>query len=482
VSGGADSVALLLLLLELQKELGIALSVVHFNHKLRGRAADADEKFVAKLAEKHGLTLYVARGDVARRAQRQKRNLEDAARRSRYEFFAELMNAGKLDKIAVAHTADDQAETVLAHILRGTGLAGLAGIYPTADFVVRPLLGTRRAELRAYLRSRKQVWREDATNLDLTKTRARIRKKLLPLLEKQFQPAVVDHLCTLAALARDDEALLNTIIGEAYRKSVQRTGAGLRIATSMLLHFGEEKRTNAKGPESTDEQKRHADALRAMSARLVRRVVQRIKIREGQLSSFHVNAVLDLAKYGGNGTSLELPGRVDVRRENDSLIFCVRQESRGVRGAPSKAFEYEIDGIDQSYEISVRELSCVFRFTVIDWPSKRGDTKSIESVLDRDALQFPLLLRNWRPGDKLHPFGHQGTQKLKRLLNKQHVSRWERDGWPVLTSGGRLAWAKGLPVASEFAVREGTRRGLVITEEPVLSVVEHLVPPRTLTG
>src|ERR1700738_29336 len=182
VSGGADSVGLLLLMLELRKKLGIVPSVVHLNHKLRGRASDKDEEFVAKLAAKHKLPLHTERIDVALSAKRARSNLEDSARRARYGFFLRLVERGDVDKVAVAHTADDQAETVLAHILRGTGLAGLGGIHPVAGHVMRPLLEVRRAELRAYLRAKKQAWREDATNRDVTRTRARIRRKLIPLL------------------------------------------------------------------------------------------------------------------------------------------------------------------------------------------------------------------------------------------------------------------------------------------------------------
>src|SRR5437763_15089434 len=181
VSGGADSVALLLLLLELREKLGFVLSVVHFNHKLRGEASDAHETFVAKLAAKHGLEFHSASADVAKKAKKERANIEDAARRARYDYFRSLVDSGVCSRIAVAHTADDQGETVLAHILRGTGLAGLGGIHPVADAVFRPLLGIRRAELRAYLRRKKQNWREDTTNRDTKRLRARIRKNLLPL-------------------------------------------------------------------------------------------------------------------------------------------------------------------------------------------------------------------------------------------------------------------------------------------------------------
>src|SRR4029077_5616480 len=238
VSGGADSVALLLLLAELRKQLGIVLSVVHFNHKLRGKDSDADEKFAGKLAEKYGFVFHAGRADIAAKAKSRKGNLEDTARRARYDFFARLVEDGRVDKVAVAHTADDQAETVLAHILRGTGLAGLGGIHPTVGHVVRPLLGERRAELRAYLRSKKQTWREDATNRDTTRMRARIRKKLLPILEKQFQSAVVQHLSSLADLARDDEAFLN-MFAEArlniiFEQAHLRDGADLNADCARI--------------------------------------------------------------------------------------------------------------------------------------------------------------------------------------------------------------------------------------------------------
>src|SRR5271169_3966599 len=182
VSGGADSVGLLLLLLGLRDSLGIVLSIAHVNHKLRGGASDADEKFVRRLAAKHGLEFYGESVDVVARAKREKANLEDTGRRARYEFFARLVAEGKVDVVAVAHTADDQAETVLAHILRGTGLAGLGGIHPITGAIVRPLLEARRADLRRFLKLCKQTWREDATNRDTSKTRARIRKTLIPAL------------------------------------------------------------------------------------------------------------------------------------------------------------------------------------------------------------------------------------------------------------------------------------------------------------
>jgi tRNA(Ile)-lysidine synthase len=463
VSGGADSVALLLLLLELRRRLGVVLSVIHFNHKLRGAASDADEKFVAKLAGEYGVEFYVEHKDVAGRAKREKANLEDAGRRARYEFFAKLVEEGHVARVAVAHTADDQAETVLAHILRGTGLAGLGGIHPVTEHVVRPLIEMRRAELRAYLKSRGQTWREDATNRDTTRMRARIRKKLLPLLEKHFQPAVVSHLSSIADLAREDEAFLNLLTrkraAEIFEKGADAAGVSIE---ELLAPLHQEKFTTERAEEKKNEE------TRALSKRLVRWIVKEGKSRAGQLNAEHVEAVLKLAEHGENGKSVPLPGGMEVRRERDALVF---RTSTSAKRDHSRQYEQKIDidggsGAGQAL-VPVLSLGCVFRFTMIDWPAKRVETSETGPVLDRDTLRFPLVLRNWRPGDKLQPQGHCNAHKLKRLLNEKHISRWERDGWPVLTSGGVLAWARGFPVAAEFAASERTRAGIVIAEQPL---------------
>jgi tRNA(Ile)-lysidine synthase len=460
VSGGADSVALLLLLLELRKQLGIVLSVAHFNHKLRGKDSDGDERFAAKLAAKYGLALHSEHADVAAKAKRDKANLEDTARRARYEFFSTLVQGGHLDKVAVAHTADDQAETVLAHILRGTGLAGLGGIHPQVGHVVRPLLGVRRAELRAYLRSKKQTWREDATNRDTKRLRARIRKILMPILETRFQPAVVEHLATLAELAREDEAFFDVLVKEQIHKLVDATPGSARLSIEELLGYGKTKDFTTEGTENTEKNL-------AVGGRILRRIVGELKPREGQLNAGHVRSILELAERAENGKRLPLPGGVEVRREHDSLIFCSGDSVGKTNSGKPREFERAINLDGTTADVSVPELGCVFRFRVIDWPAKRGDTIDREFVLDCDALQSPLVLRNWRPGDKLRPCGHRSAHKLKRLLSKKGLSGPEREGWPILTSRGIPVWARGFPVAAEFAASEKTRAGIVITEEAI---------------
>jgi tRNA(Ile)-lysidine synthase len=466
VSGGADSVGLLRVLCELQEKLGIVVSVVHFNHELRGKASDADEKFVEKLAARLGVEFIAGRENIREKAKREKANLEDAARRARYAFFARLVNEGKVDCVAIAHTMDDQAETVLGHILRGTGLAGLGGIHPETGVVIRPLLGVRREELRAYLKLREQSWREDATNRDMTRLRARVRKKLLPLLEKQFQPRVVEHLANLAELAREDESLLEKLAGEWIKKAIEKNGEESRIAIDKFFWCGGEKRDTADSKDLNGGDNKKS-VSRAFAKRVVRKIVEELKAHAGELGAQHVEAVLRLADEGQNGKGLELPGGVEARRERDALIFSARRSTEK-RASPLPARQYEYDLKLEKTDTTVRvvELECEFRLRVIDWPAKRGETKGVGAVLDRDRLQLPLVLRNWKPGDRLHAAGHRGAHKLKRLLNEKHVSRWERDGWPVLTSEGTIVWARGFPVAAKYAVDERTKTGIVIVEEP----------------
>ena len=465
VSGGADSVALLLLLLELRKELGIVLSVVHFNHKLRGRASDADEKFVANLTAKHKLEFHSSSADIAKKAKKERANLEDAARRARYDYFRSLVDSGACTSIAVAHSADDQAETVLAHLLRGTGLAGLGGIHPLSGPIFRPLLTVRRAALRTYLRRKKQGWREDATNRDTTRMRARIRKMLLPLMEKQFQPAIVEHLASLANLARADEAFLDALLEQRMATAVTERQGEVHVALADLFVAQPAKGFNPESKGSTEKtDKNHGSA--AMSRRMVRGIVERLKKRSGQLSVSHVEAVLELARAGRNGSSLSLPGSIEVRKDREALVFRAMQnaETNRARKTP-REFSYSIDLSHGAQDVRVPELGCVFRFRVIDWPSAREENDKREMVLDPERLRSPLVLRNWRPGDRLRTSGHQNAHKLKRLLNEKHISRWEREGWPVLTSGGVLVWARGLAVATDFAADERTRSGIVIAEE-----------------
>jgi tRNA(Ile)-lysidine synthase len=445
VSGGADSVALLHALLEWREKSGIVLSVAHFNHKLRGKASEADERFVRRLARQHELEFFVAHEDIAARAKRERGNVEEVARKARYAFFEKLVHEERIAKVAVAHTADDQAETVLAHILRGTGLAGLGGIHPQSGVVFRPLLGVRREALRRYLRLKHQGWREDATNLDSRRMRARIRQKLLPLLERSFQPAVVEHLCQLSELAREDEKYLDALAREWQKRLAQKFPQEVRLPRSEFLA-----------------------GQTALKARVLRQIVESVKPRGGQLSAGHVAGILRLAAQNDSGKALQLPGGVEVRRDRDTL----RLRAAGIPAHREQAeagprdYSEEVHLHSGRAEVHLVELSYELHFRVIDWPREGRETIETGAVLDRARLRVPLVVRNWRPGDAMRPLGHQKRHKLARLLNEKAVSRWEKKTWPVLTSGGELAWVRGLPVSAELAAGAKTRKAVLITEEP----------------
>ena len=465
VSGGADSVALLLMLVAIKKKLGITLCVLHFNHKLRGSAADGDEKFVSGLAGKFKLPFYSAGAAVKAIAKNDKANVEATARRLRYAFFSECASEHNLDKIAVAHTADDQAETVLAHILRGSGLTGLGGIHARVEKIVRPLLAVSRADLRLYLKTHKQTWREDATNRDTTKMRARIRKKLIPLLKKEFQPRIVEHLASLANHSRQDDALLNDLADERLRASLEIIPGGASIRIEDLLPCNVQENVLAWMEQA---------ASTGLSGRLVRLIVSRVKRAHvgntknnsavGEFSALHVRQVLELARSGKTGSSLPLPGNIEVRRHRDALVFCVKEAAT----LSGREYEYKIDSLPELKSIRVPELGCVFRFTMIDWHGQRGETRLSGEVLDEARLNFPLTLRSWRYGDRFCVTGHSKPEKLKRLFNEKGIDRWQRAGWPVVVTGKDLAWSRSFGASAKFAAHDGTKTGIVIVEEKSL--------------
>ena len=307
-----------------------------------------------------------------------------------------------------------------------------------------------------------------------SRTRARIRKRLLPLLEKQFQSGVVEHLCSLAEFAREDEEFLELLAREHCEALARRTKIDGRISVRDLLQPIKGQKLYTGGTESTEDTEKKNQA--ALTKRMLRRLIEERKSGTGQITRQHIAAVLELARHGENGKAVQLPGGVDVRREQNEVVFCTNSsrpalrtsEKRGKQRSSAAEYEYKIDFTNTrngDVSLSVPQVQCVFRLRVIDWPAKRGETRESGAVLDRDRLRLPLVLRNWRFGDKLQPAGHQKAHKLKRLLNEKRISRWERDGWPVLTSGGVLAWARGFPVAAEFAANEGTRTGILIAEE-----------------
>lgn len=461
VSGGADSVALLRLLEELREGLGVTLCVAHFNHQLRGKESDADEKFVESLARQRGIEFLVGGNNVAAAAKQHGWNLEDAARRLRYGFFSDVVARGDATRVATAHTADDQAETVLARLIRGTGLKGLSAIYPVRGTIIRPLLEMRRKDLRDYLSSIHQEWREDASNADTRRLRARVRGQLLPQIEMNFSPAIVNTLGGLASLARDDERFWQLLVQERCNCIVNRAEGENRILVRDILWPMGSVRVHDTG-ESIG-----PNPFRALTQRIIRQLFADIS-KEGELSRKHVEQVIQLAETGSSGSHVELPGGARVHKEFDHLIFTGAGSTRlgEARPSPMTTYAYAVDVPKRgSTTITVAELGKRFRLKVIDWSMRERETNRGGVVLDAERLRPPVILRSWKPGDAYLPSGRRQKRKLSRMLVAGRIAGTLRSLWPVLTSEGRIAWADRMPPAEEFRTSEATRTGLWILED-----------------
>ena len=466
VSGGADSVALLRLLLELRDELGLVLSVAHVHHHIRGAEADADQEFVAELARSDGLLLHTFSVNTPAYSAEHKLSLEAAARQLRYQCFQRLLSEGTLDKIATAHTLDDQAETVLLRLARGTGITGLAGIYPKwsvasgqwsgsmgtsvparpvqrgSAAIVRPLLQIRRSELEAYLRNLDQPWREDATNLDPQFARNRVRHRVLPLLERELNPRIRELLAETAEIARAEE--------DYWAAEVSRVLAGDWVA-----------------PEESNPGHLPIAALRRHPLALQRRLLRAAAESLGLLLEFqHVEEALALAQAPpGAEKQLLLPGGWRMLRLRDRLCF---EPPMAVEPIQNQGFTYSLPLPGQ---VLVPETGTVFQAVLGPIsPQQAGN------AYDPACLSPSLQVRNWRPGDRFWPGHTRAPRKVKELLQERKVTLARRRTWPVITSAvsGReqIIWMRGFPPPQALLVAGGQGQGIII-EEVALHEAPH---------
>jgi tRNA(Ile)-lysidine synthase len=421
-SGGPDSTALLHLLLELKNEIPFKVVVAHFNHKLR-RAADGDERFVRAAARSFGLRAVVGRRKVQSFARAKKLNVEEAARILRYEFLEKAAAKIGATKIATGHTLDDQAETVLMRLIRGSGTRGLSGIRPVlGGRVIRPLLGFRRREVEAYLRQKKLPFRTDKTNFDTRLLRNKIRYHLIPYLERNFEPNIVPILGRTAAILADEDAALDRATRNKEKKLVGEKGGVPALNAEAL----------AREP-------------RGLARRLVRLFVQRLRGDLRRVAFEDVEAVLALAE-GGERT---LPGGRRLRRTRGMIVPV----SKPVSCPP---FAYSWSG-KRPVEIPEAGLTLVGKnLGKTSGPVPAFDDRR-RCYCDAAALRFPLVVRSRLAGDRYRPVGAPGRKKLNELLREKGVPAEERDRVPVVCSATDIIWAPGLPVAEMFKVRPDTR-------------------------
>lgn len=486
--------ALLRLLLEVRHELGIVPSVVHFNHKLRAAESDADQQFVANLAREHDLQLHTDGDDVAQYASAEQISIETAARDLRYGFFRHLLgedsaaephNSQALDKIVTGHTLDDQAETVLMRLIRGSGLRGLGGIHPRIPVenehqevcgeIVRPLLKLRRRELEQYLDAIGQPWREDSSNADDHFTRNRVRQMIVPLLEKEFNPSVAENLAELSEIARGEEDYWDNEISGWLGTTIQWTEPKWAQAASpqaSLVQIGlPGTRTEQRSPLDSDLQSRidnapwlvvNASVSRmwflgepvAVQRRLVKAIGEHVRI---PLEFKHVEEILRFAEEESAGKELSLPMGWKLVRRPDELIFLT-PDLRETK--PPQDYEYllSIPGT-----MVVFEARSTFETRQIS--AGHADYDS-DQLLDPESLHGPLIVRNWRPGDRFWAAHTKSPRKIKELLQERHVPQEERKVWPVVVSGEEIIWMRGFPSPAKFQAKIG-HDAIVILEKPL---------------
>ena len=428
VSGGADSVALLRVLQELKAELGVVLSVAHFNHHLRAEQSDADEAFVAALAKETRLEVWVGHGDVGDHAATSRLSIEAAARELRYRWFAELAREQRLDAIATAHTLDDQAETVLLKFLRGAWTRGLGGVYPVAHAgtensrVVRPMLGVSRQEVEAYLTSIGQTWREDESNLDRRFLRNRVRHDLLPLLEREFNPNMRSALSDLAEIARGEEAFWRALVSAEIN---ERTSRESREPEDATISGGDRNVTN----------RLELNGFSALPAALQRRLLKRFAEEHKLTLDFaHVERLRDCAS--GKISKVELPGGVVASISQRALVLGRPVQRTDV----SYTCVLQIPG-----EVAIPEAGLLLRAFAVspDFAAEAGPG----TLLNLDLIGSQLVIRNWLPGDRFWPAHSRSEEKLKRLFLEKKIPAGDRPGWPVAFCRDTIVWVRGLPVA-----------------------------------
>ncbi|MBI3405904.1 MAG: tRNA lysidine(34) synthetase TilS, partial [Acidobacteria bacterium] len=352
-----------------------------------------------------------------------------------------------------------QAETVLAHLLRGTGVTGLAGIHPVSGHVIRPLLDTRRAELRTFLEERKQDWREDATNSDRTRMRARIRHGLLPVLVSEFSPQIVERLSSLASLAGTEEAAWSAMTESQFVKSVRKSERGFE------LDFAGLQLPEWFAPLVPDLHTARAAAA-AFAQRLVRRILKELQGDAFGITSQHVESVIRLAENKSSGRCLEFPHGIRVEKQFDRLHFWLENSAQNEETCTvASGYEFDVDlSANSAKVVEVLTTGRRFCLKVIDWPAPESETKGLGQALDFAQLCLPLVLRSWRPGDAYRPAGRKRSHKLKELFQRERISLRERHDWPVLTSAGRVVWAGRFPGAADCVPAGSTRKALIISE------------------
>lgn len=429
VSGGPDSMALMNVLYELSRELACRLVIAHVDHQLREQSAE-DAAFVLTAASQIGLQVRTLRANVKQCAEAHGISLEEAGRWTRYAFFEKVREELGAQVIATAHHRDDAVETFFLRLLRGSSLRGLGGIPPRRGRVVRPLIHSNRGEILKYLHERGIQYVIDQTNLDSQTDRNFIRNRVFPLLRERF-PHFTAPLERTMLLIQKEDSFLEEEAKKVYAETVTENQANCvgNIVKFQLV------------PD-------------VLLARILRRMLYRVSDNLVRLKKSHIEACLTLVRSHNPSADLQLPGRIQVRREYDRLLVT-RLESLTL----SEQFELpvrepgEIDIPNSLWKLALK----IVEPSQFDYSHSAGERTA---WFDADLITFPLVVRSPRPGDRMRPWGMTGTRKLKKLFIEARVPLRERRRFPLVVMGEEILWIPGVRRGVAAGVKGDTRRVL----------------------
>lgn len=481
VSGGADSLCLLHILKQLQAQLHLHLAVAHLNHQLRGVASDGDEAFVKSLASRWDVPIYIEQQPIADIAKTDNLSLETAARQVRYHFFEKVAQTIGANKVAVGHHGDDQAETVLMHVLRGCGLNGLRGMVPLANLpterntlthavqLIRPLLETSRSDIEQYGLSHGLSPRYDESNQETQFLRNRLRHELLPYLE-QYNPNVKQLLRQTAKIVAADVALLDEQLDRVWSQlhalgnpaDNRPLSQSKPISTSSICETPERPNIEKQTPISLNLRMWRELPLSLKRATL-RRAFQHINQTDHDLTFAHVETAIEVISRGQTGTKVQLPKGVEVTVRYNRLIISTESVSvdplmphlvesaqlpvaiPGVTKLPHSDWELHVTPISAS-AVSQSQLKTVGR---------------LEAYLDADVVGRTAILRSRQTKDSFAPFGLGGQhQTLKTFMINSKIPAAQRNQIPLLINEAQILWVCGYRLAEAGAIRPTTQRVL----------------------
>lgn len=417
VSGGADSVSLLQALLELSERRGFSVAAMHYNHQLRGGESDRDAAFVKKLCYDKNVPLYTGSGDVRAYGQENGFGLEASARRLRYDFFYETAVKLNAQRIATAHTADDNAETVLLNLTRGSGLRGLGGIPPRRGNIIRPMLTVTRLEVLSFLEARSLPYMEDSTNALPICSRNIIRHRVIPVL-KELNPRAAEHITAAAALAREDETYLTGLAQQFIDENLKDDALDAALLAGLPLPIG-------------------------------RRVVR--TLAGSAAAAAHVSAVLALCTSGDVSGEVALPGRT-VYREYGRIRFDPGPRSPVTEGF--RPIEIRLDPDDAGTPVWMPELHLKVTWRITKFSEKINN--SFHTFLFKyDNIYGKIVIRPRETGDKIELFGHNGTKSLKKLFIENRIPVRKRPLIPVLADDIGVLGVCGLGFDQRAACQPG---------------------------